>query len=202
MAKEMKTVAVFAGVFLVMAMVAGYFVYNTSDEVAVKAQEIDVLKNELAALKKEADQHDELVIELDSLKANLAQYVKILPSPEVATSERLMELVQEKVERAQFQLDSYRTDPKKGGAPAARPGPGRAGASGFKEIEVSLNAVGTYEQFLRFLNSLERHESFLRVNSFSCLTGARATVGEDGAEIYPLTISLNVSTFRYESGGK
>ena len=202
MAKEMKTVAVFAGVFLVMAMVAGYFVYNTSDEVAVKAQEIDVLKNELAALKKEADQHDELVIELDSLKANLAQYVKILPSPEVATPERLMELVQEKTERAQFALASYRAGDAKGAkAPQAR-GRGPGSASGFKEIEVSLNAEGTYEQFLRFLNSLERHESFLRVNSFSCLTGSKPTIGEDGAEVYPLTISLNVSTFRYESGGK
>lgn len=198
MSKEMRTVGIFAGIFAVLAMVAGYFVNDTMTQVDQKKTEIEALNGEIASLDKEAKQHDALVEELDSLRQNFAQYVKILPSPEVATQERLMELLQEKSERAQFTASRFTL---KEAADKAAKGRG-GGGGGFLEIDVTLSAEATYEQFLRFLNSLERHESFLRVNSFSCSAASRAVVDAEGRETWPLTIALNISTFRYESGGK
>ena len=198
MSKEIRTVLIFAGIFLVLAMCAAYFVNETQDQVNTMKETIAGMEAEKLKLAKEAKQHDDLVLELDKLKANFSHYVKILPAPEVATEERLMELLQEKCERAQFSPGRYTMKKKKRGVKKGR----KKGGGGFREIDVTLSATATYEQFLRFLNSLERHESFLRVNSFSCSAPVNADVDAEGNETWPLRIALNVSTFRYESGGK
>ena len=102
-------------------------------------------------------------------------------------------------ERTQFQLANYGVKKQGGGRKKRKK---KGASSGFREIGVSLKAGGTYEQFLRFLNSLERHESFVRVNNFTCSPPRVATVDDEGQETWPLKISLNVSTFRYDSGKK
>lgn len=191
MAKEMRSVLIVSAVFLVFAIVAAYFVNDIQTEVTAKEEEIRTMEAEIETLQKEADLHDGLVEELDSLKANFSQYVKILPSPEVATEERLMELLQEKCERAQFGASSFIVKPKSASV--------KKGKGGFQEIDVTMQAEATYEQFLRFLNSLERHESFLRVNYFGCTGQTSPKLDAEGNETWPLTISLNISTFRYEA---
>lgn len=195
MTKEIKTVLIFGLIFAVLAGGAFYFVNETKAKVEAKEAEIAALKQEIATLAKEAALEEGLIEQLESLKVNFAQYVKILPSPEVATEERLMTMLQEKCERAQFGLGDYsvKKDRKK-----SKKRSGKGG--GFKEIDVTLRAKGTFEQFLRFLNSLERHESFLRVNSFTCTAPAKPKIDDEGIETWPLDISLNISTFRYDSG--
>jgi Tfp pilus assembly protein PilO len=196
MAKELRGVLIFAGVFLVLALFAAYFVHNTMQEVDQIEAEIATMEQDIERLENEAKKHDALVEELENLKANFAQYVKILPAAEVATEERLMDLIQEKCERSQFGVGTYRVKPQK------KAGKRKTRGGGFQEIDVSLSAKGTFEQFLRFLNSLERHESFLRVNTFTCTSAGRAVQDAEGNETWPLAISLNISTFRYEAGGK
>jgi Tfp pilus assembly protein PilO len=215
MGKETKSVIASGVVFLVLVLGALWHVNEQSTLVDERKGQIADLNKQIDDLKKEAALRDSLLEELANLRTNLSQYVKILPSPEVATEERLLELVQEKCERSQFELKSYVLDkPKKAkaakkGAPAPK---ANKDGGGFAEIGLTLQAVGSYEQFLRFLNSLERHESFLRVNSFSCQAAplgkgrrpaADAEPAKDGEkEVVPLTITLNVSTFRYDAGGK
>ena len=95
---------------------------------------------------------------------------------------------------------SYRVTFLVGGLAAICAAKKKGKGGGFREIDVSLRANGTFEQFLRFLNSLERHESFVRVNSFTCTPPGRAEVDDEGQETWPLRIALNISTFRYDSG--
>lgn len=190
MNREMRSAIIVFLVFLVIAGVFGYQAYTMSEEKTRLEGEIAGLDKQITDLKTKVARLDGLKEELRSIEENLANYIKILPSPEVATEERLLELVQEKRERAQLAPSSMLTKPNKGKT---------AGKTGFREIEVTINATATFEQFLRFLNALERHETFLRVNSFSCTVGTQ-TEEEEAAEIYPLTIQLNLSTFRYEAG--
>lgn len=200
MPKELKTVGIFALIFLVLAIVALFFVNNTMDQVAEKEQKILDLEGEIAKNEKIAAKEEGLEKELKNLQENLRHYVTILPSPEVATQEELMRLVQQNCERAQFDLGSYsvREAKKRGGGGKKKK---KKKKGGFAEISVSLNARGTYEQFLRFLNALERHETFLRVNSFSCSAPSEAVKDDEGNDTWPLQISLQVSTFRYDLGG-
>jgi Tfp pilus assembly protein PilO len=197
MNKEQRTVAIFAVVFVILASVAYYFGKQTQEQVEQKKSEIAVLNKEIEDLQAQADQEEALLAELAALKLNFAQYVKILPSPQVATEEKLMETVQLKCERSNFTLVDYVAKPPR---KRAKRGKKRgASSTGFKEIDVTLKADGTFEQFLRFLNSMERHESFLRVNSFQCQGPRGPETDAEGNETWPLKVTLNVSTFRYEA---
>lgn len=202
MGKEMKTVGIFALIFLVLAGVAAFFVNNTMDEVKQREDGIIDLESKIAKAEKIANKEETLEKELGNLQENLKHYVQILPSPEVATQEELMKLVQQNCERAQFALGAYDDKEAKKRAAPKKKGARKKKVGGFTEIAVSLDASGTYEQFLRFLNALERHETFLRVNNFTCSAPQTPKVDADGKETWPLKISLNVSTFRYDLGGK
>ncbi|RMG11436.1 MAG: hypothetical protein D6731_15560 [Planctomycetota bacterium] len=199
MNKETKSAVVLGVIFAVLAAAAYYYVHKTQQEVDAKKAEIASLKTQIDQLRAEAKRYDALVEELENLKVNFAQFVKILPAPEVATEEQLMYMLQEKCERAQFGLGNYRVAKPRRSSSSRRRG---RKSGGFREIDVTLAAEATFQQFLRFLNSLERHETFLRVNSFNCTAGQKPEFDAEGNEVWPLKITLNISTFRYESGGK
>lgn len=194
MNKEMRTTAITAVLIVIGALVLGYFVNETLTEIEAVTAANAELEGQIATLKAKVDTLPALQLELENLKANFAQYIKILPSPEVATTERLLELVQEKCERSAFQLKNFNIKPGVGTA--------KSGRSGFREIDITISAEGSYEQFLRFLNGLERHESFVRVNSFTCTVGATAKKDAEGKDVWPLTVALNISTFRFDASGK
>lgn len=191
MNKEIRAAVIVFLVFLVIAGIFGYQAYQLSEQKAQLELDKANLETEITGLEAKVGRLQGLKDELREIEENLSQYIKILPSPEVATQERLLELVQEKRERAQLAPESIdiKSDKRAKGDRSAK--------SGFLEIDVTIGATATFEQFLRFLNALERHETFLRVNSFTCnLAGSQV---EDD-ETYPLTITLNLSTFRYEAG--
>lgn len=197
MTKEAKTTAIAASLVGIISlgfvvMVKGELDKKDEQEKAAAALDADIKKLEAKVATKES-----LDQELENLKTNFGQYVKILPSPEIATQERMMELVQDKSERANFPVKSFVEKQQKAAI-------GKKGAvkSAFREIEITLNAEGTFEQFLRFLNSLERHESFIRINSFNCTAATQSKVDEEGKTVWPLNVQLNISTFRFDAGGK
>lgn len=190
MNKDTKITAITAALVVVGALVLLYFINETSTKTEEVRTANNALEEEIKTLQAKIDTIPGLQLELENLKQNLALYIRILPSPEIATPERLLELVQEKCERSQFILKNFNFKPTRS----------QRGKGGFQEIELTLNAEGTYEQFLRFLNGLERHESFVRVNSFSCSVAATSKKVED-KEIWPLTVTLQISTFRFDAGG-
>lgn len=197
MNKDTKTLAITIAVFLAGALAEGYYINEVMGEIEVKQAEIATLQGEITTLQEKVKKIEPLTRELASLKANFAQYVRILPSPDVASQERLMELIQEKSDRTGFKVTQFVIKRESTTAAAAS----RKKKGGFQEIDLTLTSEGTFDQFLRFLNSLERHESFVRVNSFACSASDKPKIGPDGPT-WPLTVALNVSTFRYESGGK
>lgn len=193
MTKETKTTAIAAGLVGIISLGFVVMVKGSLDKKEEQEQVAAGLDAEIKKLEAKVATQEALTLELENLKTNFGQYVKILPSPEIATQERLMELVQDKSERSQFPVKSFVVKP-----PAAK---GKA-KSAFREIEITLNAQGTFEQFLRFLNSLERHESFIRVNSFTCTAATVPSTDDEGKTIWPLNVQLNISTFRFDAGGK
>lgn len=190
MNKDTKVTAITAALIVVGALVLIYFINETSTKIDEVTTSNTTLETDIATLQAKIDTIPVLQQELENLKQNLALYIRILPSPEIATPERLLELVQEKCERSQFALKSFNFKPTSN----------KRGKGGFQEIELTLTAEGSYEQFLKFLNGLERHESFVRVNSFSCSVGTTPKKVDD-KDTWPLTVNLNISTFRFDAGG-
>lgn len=202
MSKEIRNVVITGLVLLLVIVCIVYWAKQQKDAVGQKQAEISALEAQIKQAEKTAAEKADLEKELKKLEGNLSHYITILPSPEVATKENLMRLVQEKCERSQFRVERYVTKGKAKKSTAKTKSKGKKGTGGgFQEIPLTLDATGTFEQYLRFLNSLERHESFLRVNSFNCRAPSAPEINvEDGTEIWPLKISLTLSTFRYEAG--
>jgi len=200
MNRETKTTAIAAALMIVGAVLLLYFINDTSEKRDAKEAENTALETEIQGLEAKVATTESLQNELDVLRVNFAQYIKILPSEQVATEERLMEMLQDKSERSQFQITEFvrKQGAGRGGAGAPGAPPNKNG--GFQEIDVTLTAKSSFEQFLRFLNALERHESFVRVNSFNTTAPVDPEIDADGNEKWPLTITLNISTFRFEAG--
>ncbi len=199
MSKEIRSAIIVGAVFAVCALVAFYFVFDTSGQLEERQAELAALDEELTALDTKGKELPALQEQLASVKANLSQYIKILPSPDVATDEELVRLVQEKSARAQFQIAQITVELKTKKAKTRARGKPAASAGAFEEIGLNISGEGTFDQFLRFLNALERHESFLRVNTFSITAPSSPEVDAEGRETWPLRVQLQVSTYRYKA---
>lgn len=184
MSREAKSAAIVAACFAVVAAVVLYVINGKQTELEDLNNQIAALDASIADLEKKVARRPELERELEKIQENLKEYIKILPSAQVATPERLQELVQEKLDRASVQITQYVHKKEK-----------TKSRSAFEEIDLTLQARGRYDNFVNFVNSLEKHETFLRVNSFSCMPVLTGGVTSDDPE---LQITLNVSTFRYQ----
>lgn len=198
MNKEMRSALIVGAVFLVAVLLALWWVFDTKDQAESKRGSITTLQSEIQTLEEKVGQLQGLADQSQALKNNLDKYVEILPAPEIATEEALIRLVYDKSSTAEFTLDQITVD-SKNKAPAARGGRGGRGATpaAFEEVQMRISGVGTFAQFVSFLNLLETDQSFLRVNSFNVNAG-RAE-GEVNA---PLAIQLTISTFRYRAQEK
>ncbi|MEZ6184417.1 MAG: type 4a pilus biogenesis protein PilO [Planctomycetota bacterium] len=191
--KEMKQAILFFAICAVGAMIGYYFVHQTQLELDGVEAEIATVEASIADLKVKVAKREELESRLRNIRESLSQFITILPSAEVATEERLYELIAEKTKRAQFMIDDIQIVQREGRAGAKKKG------AAFKELSVKVQAEATYEQFLKFLNSLEAHETFLAVKDFTVTPTTTEDLPENAP--LPLKISLSVSTYRYEPGG-
>ena len=128
--------------------------------------------------------------ELAQRRASLDRWLAILPSPEVATPERLLERMQECCEASSFQAKCYCVRPSN-----REPRWGRIGE--FLEVDHTHAFEGTLSQFTRFLRELEGSGSFVRVNSFTCMVEERPPASRRSDP--RITVALNVSTFRFDA---
>jgi len=205
MTKELQMIVVAAVIFVLITGGLAYWTMTISDEVAIKDGEIAAIQGKIEAAKKEIAKKPGLEAEKEALDKHIARYVTILPPPEVASKQSFLRMVQEKCERSQLNAKSIVfVEPKAVRGGAKKKKKKGAVAPGFNEVKVDIEAVSTYDEFLRFLNSVERHETFLRVNTFSCRVipfdedeGPRE--GDDGEIVWKLDIRLQVSTFTYQA---
>ncbi len=203
MTKELQMIVAAAVIFVVITGGLAYWTMTISDEVAIKDGEIAAIQGKITAADKEIKKKPDLEAEKEALDKHIARYVTILPPPEVASKQSFLRMVQEKCERSQLNAKSIVfVEPK---AVRGRPKKGaKIVAPGFNEVKVDIEAISTYDEFLRFLNSVERHETFLRVNTFSCRVipfdeDEGPKEGQDGEIVWKLDIRLQVSTFTYQA---
>lgn len=197
MTKEVQMIVVAAVIFALITGGLGWWGYGLSEDVAAQEATLLQLNTQIATAQKEIDKKKSLEAEQQALDKHLARYVTILPPPELASSEWFLRVVQEKCERSQMVPKSVKFNEDK---PDPRAKAGAKAGPAFEEIKVDMVATGTYDQFLRFLNSIERHETFLRVNTFDCrLADPEATPDEEGNLVWKLEIRLQISTFRYRT---
>ncbi|MBL4844185.1 MAG: hypothetical protein JKY65_01555 [Planctomycetes bacterium] len=212
MTKEIQMIVVAAVIFVSITGGLAWWGMGLSDEVTSRDGAIAALEVTIDKADAEIAKKPRLETEKEALDKHIARYVTILPPPEVASKQSFLRMVQEKCERSQLNARSIvfvapkLKKKKKAKAKAKGKGKGKKKSSGpaFEEVKVNLEAEGTYDEFLRFLNSIERHETFLRVNTFSC----RVIPFEDDAEptkddndniVWNLEIRLQVSTFTYKT---
>jgi hypothetical protein len=180
-------------VFALVAAIAGAFAL----EAQTNLEETEAANGELRAsnaiLAQEADQLPGLTRELATLEANVDLFVGILPAPEVATVEQLMNTVYNHCERTQVEVPRWSVAKKRNTRKRTRKGARRRA---FTELRVTLNLFGRQADLLELINRLEREKALIRVNAFSLLPQSSELVfGGD-----PVRATLDVSTFRYDAG--
>jgi Tfp pilus assembly protein PilO len=189
MSKDLRNTLIAVALFVALASGMVYWVMGTQDElddVVKKNADLDgQIKDNNAYIAK----GPQLKAQLAELNANFRDYVKILPSAEVATEEKLLRTVQAYAEQAQIRFTSVNMQ-----AGGSKKGGGKMGE--FQEVGVNFNIDCDFDSFIRFLNLLERHEQFMKVNSFSVNPAQTPRVVE-GKEIIDLGVTIGVSTYTY-----
>jgi len=181
MSKDLRNTIIAAAIFILLSGLIAYHINETQTEIDAVTVAIQALDDEIANLKKEVAQELDLRKQLAELDANFKDYVQILPSAELATEERLLRWVQGYCDQAQVKLKDI----------TVRPSSDR---SEFQSVSVLFSINADFESFIRFLNYLERHQQFLKVNSFSITPQLVRT--NDGTST-SMTVSLEVTTFKY-----
>jgi Tfp pilus assembly protein PilO len=189
MSKDLRNTLIAVAIFLALAGVMIYFVTETQDQLEVITKENAELEEQIKQNKQYIERAPRLQAQLNELNANFRDYVKILPSAEVATTEKLYRTVQAYADAAQISV----TELSERGA-GGKKGGGRLGE--FEEVSVNFRIDADFETFVRFVNLLERHEQFMKVNAFQ-VTPSPTTRLVDGKEIIDLAVTIEVSTYKY-----
>ncbi len=187
MSKDLRNTLIAVALFVALAGTLIYFVTDTQAELDSVMQANQALQDEIDANNKIIATAPVLKRELEELQTNFRDYVKLLPSAELATEEKLLKVVQAYCDAAQVNLAEIIQRPTR-----------RGGSKGgeFEEVGVSFRITADFDSFVRFLNLLERHEQFLKVNTFSATPVGQTRV-VDGKEIMDLNVAIEVTTYKY-----
>jgi len=189
MSKDLRNTLIAVALFIALAGVMIYFVTDTQDQLEQITKENDDLKEQIRQNIDYCKKGPDLKRQLDELNANFRDYVKILPSAEIATQERLLNLIQNDAEAAQIRIAEVIAKGETG-----TKGGGKMGE--FEAVSINFRIDCDFDGFVHFLNQMERHEQFMRVNSFSVNPSATPRVVEN-KEIIDLSVTIEVSTYKY-----
>lgn len=200
MNKEMKTVVATGGVFGAAALLMGYWVYTTSVTVTELNEANAALEASIAALKVNASPEEikRLTVTRDDLQQAVDEYVKILPPQQFFTDEAIIDLFSNKAKTAEVSvLEINTSEGRSSGAatPFGQPPIGPSNKTDFEKVLVSLRLEGKLENFVKFLASIEGHQSFLQVESFT-LTSPPGNAGD-----LKLSANVRVASYRYNAAG-
>ncbi len=195
-------------IFVVVIGSLGFAIYKQTGDNADLQQSVDGLRNEIAGLDAIIATREQKKKNRDAQEDVLKSLVSILPPYSERQEERVYEAVTQYASLAKLKFGgiipravvSAPVRPTGGGppgapAPPAPPKPPGAAASDFAQTELALKFDGTFFNFLKFVNMVENHESFLRVDQLS-LVPARPTAGPQ-PENLDVTVTVKISTFQY-----
>ena len=189
MSKDLRNTLIAVALFVALAGVMVYFVTDTQDQLDQVTKACAELETQIQQNNAYIARAPQLQRQLKELNDNFRDYVKILPSAEVATEQKLMRIVANFAESAQIQLEQLTSRPTLG-----KKGGGKLGE--FEEVAVSFHIDADFEAFIRFLDLLERQEQFMKVSSFSINPASKTRV-VDGKEIIDLSVNIEASTYKY-----
>jgi hypothetical protein len=195
-------------VFVVVIGGLGAGIYAKSGENGEISEDVERLRGEIAGLdaiiatreqkKKHRDAQDEVFKEL----------ISVLPQYSERQEERVYEAVTSYGSLAKIRFGGLvpkpvqvmpppgaAPPPTAPGAPPKPPGAGGAPPTDFTQTELTLRFEGTFHNFLRFINMVENHESFLRVDTIQ-LTPLRPADGPQPEQL-EVSIVVRISTFHY-----
>lgn len=188
MSKDLRNTLIAVALFVALAGVMIYFVTETKAEIDDLDQKNEALQTQIDANNKVIETGPAKRRQLEELQTNFRDYVKILPTAEVATEEKLLKVIQGYCDTSQVQLLEVIQRPGKAG------GGGKAGD--FQEVGVNFRIGADFDSFVRFLNLLEQHEQFLKVNSFAVNPKGQPRVVE-GKDVIDLNVTIEITTYKY-----
>jgi len=187
MSKDLRNTLIAIVVFIALAAGAGYLASDTKDQLEQKQKENQALQDEIDGYKKIIAERPGLKQTLEELTQNFKDYVKILPPAELATEEKLIKVVQAYCDAAQVVLSEITiSTPKNINDKGAE----------FEEVSVTFRITAGFEQTVKFMNLLEQHEPFLKINSFSLNPAGQLKI-IDGKEVIELGTGIEVTTYKY-----
>ena len=190
-----QKIIVAAAVFLLALGCLGAAIYAKTGENAELETQIEAIKGEVTTMNGIIDTKK---VKLDLRKQqeeSFADLVKILPLQSEINDEAILNSITAYASVAKLHF--------KGETPLLQKGAKAAGD--FQQTELQLEFEGPFFNFLRFLNSVESNESFLRVDAFSLVPAPESAAAKKEREKESagepkdrdLKISVRISTFSY-----
>lgn len=168
-------------IFVVLLLLAGFGggIYLKIKERGPLVGEIDRLEKTIRVHEQKIAQIEPLTEKIVALQDEIARYEVIIPDSEEL--DKMTDTVEEFRKTSGVEINDFRkvTRPL-----VAREEMGKA----YRRVTYSMKLVGDFFEFVSFINLLENHERFIRVDSFRVLPGR----GEDTSL---MEIDLQISTF-------
>jgi hypothetical protein len=174
--------------FGVLALVCGGWVHGRAGEVEAARDRLATLREQVARLRREAGTQRALELQLQGLNAAFADYVQILPAPQLATEEELLRQISRVCDRRRVRLSHWRR--QKNSRRRAR-----KGRAPFRETRLQLQLEAKLPDLILALNDLERLPKLVRVIGFALRSPDPLLY--DGVDP-PLEARVEVSTFCYQ----
>jgi Tfp pilus assembly protein PilO len=189
---EKKMVVLIAAGALALTGVCGggvWWSYDLEDQVTANIEEIgkkmQEAKSKIARIPRD---EREVII----LRENVKEYVKILP--EEKELETLTRTVTQFAMQTNVKLKSM--------TPGNPSGGDRKGGNAFEKVTYKLQLEASLWQFMRFLNCFESFGRFISITAFTLNAGVAVARPVDGTPEQIHSISMDVETYTYNSGGE
>lgn len=176
---------------VVLCGIAGAGVYWAKGEAETLRTQMQQTEQQIAVAETKIKKIPELEKQVIILRENLKEYVKILPEKQELNT--FLRSVQQFI--AQSGVDMERSTPGRSA--------GRKGAE-FEEWTYTFDMKASLWQFLKFANSFENYERFVKIKSFQLTTGAAEQRTDDNVEDADVQhrINMMVETYVYTGNAK
>jgi Tfp pilus assembly protein PilO len=177
---------------ILLCGIAGVGVYWAKGEAETLRTQMQQTEQEIAVAESKIKKIPDLEKQVIILRENLKEYVKILPEKQELNT--FLRSVQQFI--AQSGVDMHRSTPGRSA--------GRKGAE-FEEWTYTFEFNASLWQFLKFANSFENYERFVKIKSFNLTTGAAEQANTENADVdadVQHRINMMVETYVYTGNAK
>ena len=184
--EERQALLISIGVLVAaVILISGGLVYSYKQLGVIEEENAELAKKIADAADKEK-KSVQLKEDLTELRKNLVTYERILPDEKEI--ENIMDLLNDFKKAAGVDILSMR--------PRTVRMAGGAGRANYQHHPYDLSVRGTYFGFMRFINLLETHRRFIKVDKFS------VKVRDSELQVPISDFSLSISTYTFKASAK